>query len=202
MQEDVPCDVCKVVHDEAVAARETIKIGAEHIGLGLIRQERLKSYSELARYREDLTAVRGTCLLCRALNEKWDHTFSACTGRHGVFQERNKARRRKEARGRQWIRPFTACFWCLNPQTICQRAESEEGKQQQGCEYRDIVLPLCYGIFQSGLGSKWLLEEFGRTFTEMEEFFDWLGEESKFGGGSAIQAVRVASRALEQLRLG
>lgn len=201
MQEDVPCDVCKIGHQEAMEPPKMTKTGIEHTGIDLIRQGRLKAYSELARYREDLSAVHGTCLLCRALDQKWDHAFSSCVGRYEVFQERSKARRRHQAKGEEWLRPFTACFWCLNPQAICQRAEGEDGRQKEGCEYKDVVLPLCFGVFQSPPGPSWLLEEFGRDFSNIEGFFDWLGEVSEFGGGSAIQAVRVAALALKRLRV-
>lgn len=41
-----------------------------------------------------------------------------------------------------------------------------------------------------------LKEEFGREVANVEDSFDWLAEESKFGGVKAIQAVRVVARAL------
>ena len=110
-------------------------------------------------------------------------------------RERNKARKRHEERGRMWIQPYTSRFWCLNPQSICQQAE-QGGKSGRECEYRDAVLPLCVGIFRSVKGFGWLEERFEREFKGIEEYFDWLGEESEFGGGRAIQAVRVAGEGL------
>ena len=121
----------------------------------------------------------------------WDHSFSTCPRRFEVFEERNKARQRHEGRGRKWIQPYTSCFWCLNPQSICQQAELR-GRRGSECEHRDVVLPLCFSVFQSAEGLGWLEERFGREFEVVEDYFDWLGEECKFGGGSAIQAVRVA----------
>ena len=64
------------------------------------------------------------------------------------------------------------------------------------CEHRDTVLPLCFGVFESVEGPGWLYEQFERKFENIEDYFDWLGEESRFGGGSAIQAVRVVGLAL------
>ena len=94
-----------------------------------------------------------------------------------------------------WIQPYVSCFWCLNPQLICQRVE-QGSKAEKQCEYRDAVLPLCYGVFLSAEGLGWLQERFEQEFKGIEEYFDWLGEESEFGGTRAIQAVRVAGESL------
>ena len=61
------------------------------------------------------------------------------------------------------------------------------------------MLPLCFRMFRSVEGLGWLEEGFEREFARIKEYFDWLGEESKFGGGRAIQAVRVAGKALRLL---
>jgi hypothetical protein len=50
-------------------------------------------------------------------------------------------------------------------------------------------------------GEQWILERFGRSFSSIDTFFDWLGEETAFGGSSTIQAVRVAAVALQQLEV-
>jgi hypothetical protein len=115
-----------------------------------------------------------------------------------VFEQRTKARQRHEQRGRKWLQPYTSCFWCLNPQSICQRAELA-GKSTGVCEYRDVVLPLCYGVFESVEGVDWLQEQFGRSFVDTEAFFDWLGEGARFGGDASIQAVRLAALALSSI---
>lgn len=47
-------------------------------------------------------------------------------------------------------------------------------------------------------GVLWIYERFGRSFSSVNTFFDWLGEETVFGGSSAIQAVRVVAAALRQ----
>ncbi|KAM0714670.1 hypothetical protein Q7P37_003050 [Cladosporium fusiforme] len=198
MTEDAPCDFCKVGHEEPVPPREPTTRSSEHTGLELIQKERLQAQDELARYREHLDTVRGICLLCRARDERWDHRFSECYQRHGLFEQRNKTKRKHEGEGRTWMKPFTACFWCCNPQSICQRAGKGGGKQNGDCSDKDVVLPLCYGIYGSILGGQWLLERFERSFSSIDSFFDWLGEETTFGGGSAIQAVRVAAAALQQ----
>lgn len=192
--------MCGNAHQDAIAPREVVEPREEHTGLDLIQQDRLRAYSELARYREDLAAVQGTCLLCRAREEAWDHLFSQCQGRHSVIQERNKAQQRYKEKGKRWLQPFTGCFWCLNPQSICQRAELGTEGNQGRCEHSDVVVPLCYGLFDSIGGALWLRRYFERAFTSTDSYFDWLGEETVFGGGRAIQAVRVAAELLAQFR--
>ncbi len=200
MPEDVPCDRCRRCHDEPVEPPNRSKYNGEAMigftGARMIPKAQQKEHSDLARYREDLMAVRRTCLLCRAIGDRWDHDFSSCSRKHEVLHERKEARCRFDAKGGQWLQPYTACFWCLNPQSVCHRANAEANHQEGKCEERDTVLPLCYGTFCSVGGENWLYEIFGRRFTGIEGFFDWLGEECRFSGGKAIQAVRVAAEAL------
>ena len=198
MPEDVPCDVCRMAHQDVIDPVEKVEQDTAHIGLQLIQQERLRAHTELAQYRLDLASVKATCLFCRAVRQDWDHEFSVCPRRFEVFEQRKKARQRHEQRGRKWLQPYASCFWCLNPQSICQRAELA-GKSTSVCEYKDIVLPLCYGVFESVEGVDWLQEQFGRSFVDTEAFFDWLGEGSRFGGDDSIQAVRLAALALRSI---
>ena len=198
MPEDVPCDLCRVAHQDVIDPVEKVEQDTAHTGLQLIQQERLRAHTELAQYRLDLASVKGTCLLCRAIKLSWDHDFSTCPRRFEVFEERSRARQRHERRGRKWLQPYTSCFWCLNPQSICQQAELG-AKGGRDCEHRDVVLPLCFGVFESVEGPEWLQEQFNRQFDNIEDYFDWLGEESRFGGSIAIQAVRVTGLALRSI---
>jgi superfamily II DNA helicase RecQ len=198
MPDDVPCDICGVAHEDAIGQPGSVERDTTYTGLQLIQQERLRAHTEMAQYRLDLASVKGTCLFCRAIRQSWDHEFSACPRRFEVFEQRTKARQRHEQRGRKWLQPYTSCFWCLNPQSICQRAELA-GKSTSVCEYRDVVLPLCYGVFESVEGVDWLQEQFGRSFVDIEAFFDWLGEGTRFGGDDSIQAVRLAALALRSI---
>lgn len=204
MPEDVLCDICQQSHEEPIrpSGKDSEVEGAmESTGNEVIERARQREHLELARYREDLIAVRGSCALCRVMEDQWDHDFRTCQRRIGVFQESKRARRRGESKGGQWLQPYSACFWCLNPQSICQRASGGVREQGERCEEADVVLPLCFGVFRRSTGAGWLSERFGRGFQDMESYFDWLGEESEFGGGKAIQAVRVAAEVLVNFHL-
>ncbi|OBT97666.1 hypothetical protein VE01_04422 [Pseudogymnoascus verrucosus] len=61
---------------------------------------------ELSRYQEDLLAVQGTCLLCRALGNAWDHAFPTCWRRSEFFEARSRARDAVGRRGlsaEEWL---------------------------------------------------------------------------------------------------
>ena len=204
MMDDTPCDMCKDSHQESVPSLESASVNLSDewsTGAACIRRARKREHLELARYHEDIVAVRGSCLLCRTLGRPWDHLFGVCPQRYEVFRERDQARRRHEERGGRWIQPYTACFWCLNPQSICARADVESSEGVRKCEDKDVVLPLCYGMFYSVDGPGMLQDRFGRSFNRIGDFFDWLGEETRFGGMRAIQAVRVAAEGLRQFWL-
>ena len=167
MPEDVPCEICQQSHTEPVGLLERdprLGVATEFTGHDLIQKARQKEYLELTRYREDLIAVRGSCLLCRAMEDRWDHAFGTCSRRADVIHARKQARTRHESQGRQWLQPYTACFWCFNPQSVCPRASADGDQASRRCEHPDVVLPLCYGIFSRASGTAWLLERFGRRF--------------------------------------
>jgi hypothetical protein len=131
MPEDVPCDICQQSHEEAIGPLERDQSygdATESTGSTIIQDARRRAYSELARFREDLVVVRGSCLLCRAIGEGWEHDFKSCYRRADVFHERKQARIRHESKGRKWLQPYTACFWCH-----CATASSSTLQAQIGC---------------------------------------------------------------------
>jgi hypothetical protein len=62
-------------------------------------------------------------------------------------------------------------------------------------------MPLCYGIFCGRRANPWLEEQFQHTFADVDEFLRWCGQATRFGGGKAIWAVKVAARALVEFEL-
>lgn len=192
--EDVVCDVCSSGPVETALPAPLVTM--PHTGSAIIQQKRRAAYLELSRYQEDLLAVQGTCLLCRGLDEPWDHALTTCRRRFDFFQARDRVKRQCEG---AWIAAFQACYWCYNPQSVCPRADPASGCQS--CVYADIVMPLCYGIFYGGGAEQWLLGQFQQRFRDVDEFLAWCGQATSFGGGKAIWAVRVAAAALIQFKL-
>ena len=210
--EDVACDVCSgggkkscETQDARSSSRsnsaelEPCGSPIAHTGSQAVAEKQHAAHLELSRYEEDLLAVQGTCLLCRGLGERWDHLFDGCSRRFDFFEARDRARQKGQEKG-GWIRAYHACFWCLNPQSICGRADPESGVKS--CRFHDMVLPLCYGQFHKPEGRQWLARQFDkRDFIDLDGFLSWCGQGTRFGGGKAIWAVRVAATLLLQLEL-
>jgi superfamily II DNA helicase RecQ len=198
--EDVACDICKIGHKSIIPPKQEARAEEtmQHTGEAEMLRKRREAYLELSEYEEDLIAAAGTCMLCRAAGEAWDHRFGLCQRRHEVFRARDRAKNAYRRRRRKWIQAYMACFWCYNPQAICQRADQEQ--EQAECRFSDIVLPLCYGIFQGVGSTKWLLERFGKDFEDIDDYMIWLGDSTTFGGEKAINAVKVAGTALRIFR--
>lgn len=191
---DVVCDICS--SGPARDLSPTIPV-LQSTGSAAIQEQRRLAYLELRRYQEDLLVVQGTCVLCRALGAAWDHAFSTCWRRFEFFETRTRVK--DQGQGRPWIAPYHACYWCYNPQAVCQRADPESGCRS--CLHADIVMPLCYGIFHGGSASEWLMEHFQQRFEHVDDFLIWCGKATSFGGGKAIWGARVAAAALIQFEL-
>ena len=191
---DVICDICRA--GPAPAPSPPIPT-LQSTGSVAIQEKRRLAELELSRYQEDLLAVRGTCLLCRVTGSAWDHSFATCWRRFDFLEARHQAQ--KPRLGRPWIAPYHACYWCYNPQAVCQRADPES--DCPSCLYTDIVMPLCYGIFLGVSAEEWLFEQFQQRFETVDGFLRWCGKATSFGGGKAIWGVRVAAAALIHLEL-
>ncbi len=195
--EDAVCDVCRtpaLTVDLPTCLEGKHKLEPAvmaHTGSAIIRQKQRAMYLERSLYEEDLMAIQGTCILCRKLGEPWDHVFTTCSRRFDVFRARDRAK--QQCKG-PWIAAFHACYWCYNPQFVCQRPDARSG--HQSCAYADIVMPLCYGVFHEEGGEQWLVKHFHQRFKDDTEFLVWCDQATSFGGGKAIWAVRVAAAAL------
>jgi hypothetical protein len=192
--EDVVCDICST--GPARASSPVIE-ALKSTGNIAIQDKRRQADLELRRYQEDLLAVQGTCLVCRAFSDAWDHPLSTCWRRFEYFEARNRAK--NPGQGRPWITAYHACYWCYNPQAVCPRADP--ASTCQSCLYADIVIPLCYGIFCGSSAGEWLEEHFQQRFDNINDFLKWCGKPTSFGGGKAIWGVRVAAAALIQFQL-
>ncbi|KAM0720756.1 hypothetical protein Q7P37_004893 [Cladosporium fusiforme] len=52
MPEDVPCEICKIAHEETIDPAEKVEQREIHTGLQTIQQERLRAQTELAQYQQ------------------------------------------------------------------------------------------------------------------------------------------------------
>ena len=156
------------------------------------QRSQLTAQNELEAYMSALVALSDVCLYCRASDQSWNHTFMECQHKANVFEAKKNAMDRGRAKGCPWIPRYTSCFWCFNSQLVCERAKGSKNRNVE-CRFPDMVLPLCRGVFQSPSGRDWLLSQFGREFTDLDAYFDWLGEKTSWADSDAVQAHRVAA---------
>ena len=148
----------------------------------------------LDRYQQDLEAMRWCCLYCRAQGRKFDHMAKSCAGRFEWMRAKKEAYERGKQEGRGWIAQYVACWKCYQPQGICRVADPEH--EEHECQYPDMVIPLCYGLYRGIGGPMWIELQFGKRFESERGYMIWLGEKGSLGGRPCIEANRVAALAL------
>jgi hypothetical protein len=197
---DEACQVCGEPH---VAARPPElrfvlrpPAAAPCTGPGeVLRQERVQDQA-LDRYGRDLEILKGTCLRCRAEGGRFDHAALQCPRRHQWMKAKKEAYQTQKKRGKEWIRRYTACWKCYQPQAICRVADPEHDESE--CRFPDMVMPLCYGVYARPDRDGWFNRHFRRTFGSEEEYMVWLGETASLGGTACIQANCVAAIAMAE----
>jgi hypothetical protein len=156
------------------------------------------------RYVANLQAVKGRCIICRLVPGanlgRGEHTLERC-GRVQKWEFINSKRAAIEAgkeRGGGWLAKYGACYGCGNAQEVCP----EQGQNAQRCEFRDIVFPSCWGVFQR---VEWregrLLEiekEEHRELRTEQEYMKWLGEEREVFGVQASNAMYIADEVIRK----
>jgi superfamily II DNA or RNA helicase len=196
---DKPCGFCwehglVPVRGEPSAPQHGASSALE-VRLEAGRARDARDQADLARYRAALEGVRGICVYCRILGEpRWDHILDRCPY-YGRFLDVKRT-----VEGKPWLPRYTACFTCYQPQFVCPRAIP--GNTGGRCEYKDVVLPLCLARWATAAGKAWYRQVLHRTFSQPVDLMSWLGRKIQWGGGDAIQAVRVAARLLNEMNGG
>lgn len=166
-------------------------------GPKLIRERHQVWESTMTRLREWLDVLSGTCLLCRGRGRlRYDHLFDRCVYRQPLLLAKNKREKGKA----RWFKPFTCCYLCTLPQQYCQptaREGNSLGGANTSCEYPDMVMPLCWAMWENDVEGKWFKVEFGETFEDEIGYLNWLGQPLKFAGQPAIRAISVIFNVLQ-----
>lgn len=165
-------------------------------GPRLIREQRQQWESMTIRLREWLDVLSGMCLLCRGRGRpRYDHQFDSCVYRKPFIMAKNM---REEGKAR-WFKPFTCCYLCALPQQYCQptaREGNSHSTANTSCAYPDMVMPLCWAMWENDIEGKWFETEFGQAFEDEIGYLNWLGQPLDFAGKPAIYATSVMFKAL------
>lgn len=223
MEEDQLCGVCPVPHTECRPPTLELRLpppppenasqdGDDNDGGGagpiaseiitftgpteVLRQAKVCD-EELGRYEKDLETMRGRCLYCRVEGRPFEHTATACARRFDWIRAKTKALQDCKNRGRDWMDRFAVCWTCFQPQEICRSADPEyEG--DTSCQFRDMVIPLCYGAFSRPGRTRWFLKHFNQSFKTCHEYMLWLGNSASLGGSRCANANCVAALLLAE----
>ncbi|KAH1838771.1 hypothetical protein KXX55_005427 [Aspergillus fumigatus] len=159
-----------------------------------------------ADYTAALKAWRGMCMICYHLPRPGSrqashaqHPLKACPNgkRFKFFDAKKQAQAQGKARG-GWFRKFGSCYWCFNPQVICDQ-------QRPGrCEFIDLVMPICWAVYQKATWVQQYLGELGGGHVVDNEagYMLWLGLDQQVHGETASNAVLVADFVLQQMDTG
>lgn len=201
MAGDEPCRVCGKSREQPrpaglafslSPALETTYTGPDEV----LRQDR-DNEEIIRRYQMDLEEMAGICLYCRARALDFEHGPGSCRLKWDWIRAKNEALKMRRGRGKGWIEKYVACWKCYQPQDICRAADPAENEEE--CQFPDMVMPLCSGVFQRPGADQWLHKHFGVRFAKEIDYMFWLGETTNLGGRPCIQANRVAATALAEL---
>jgi hypothetical protein len=147
-------------------------------------------------YIKNLERIKGVCFLCPHKPTFIVHSVNDCPRGKGYLQLRLETRQKMEQK--KMIPDYVACFFCLNPQSIC-RVDPHSIRVE--CTYQDVVLPLCFKAWKDGQNQTEISQLGGPETLDWDVFFPWLTHATTLGGPDkrTIKAVRLAARMLEVL---
>jgi len=111
----------------------------------VLRQDYVRD-QVLDSYERDLQTLAGSCLYCRVEGRSFEHAARKCSRRFHWIQAKNEAHQTRKREGKDWIERYVACWHCYQPQDICRVADPEH--EETECRYPNMVMPLCYGVWQ------------------------------------------------------
>jgi Orsellinic acid/F9775 biosynthesis cluster protein D/Helicase conserved C-terminal domain/DEAD/DEAH box helicase len=201
MEGDEACGFCIQANTEARPAEVRFKfkgVQAEAViptdSLTEVRRQDYLEEQALERYEHNLQLMGGLCLYCRAMARPFEHRAGACPRRWDWIKAKKDVLDECKRQGKEWMAAYVVCWKCFQPQEICRVADVEE--EESECQYPDMVIPLCYGVYQGVGGPRWIFERFGRRFHNERAYMIWLGEKGRFSGLVCTQAHCVAAEAL------
>jgi len=200
--EDEACGVCITGHSQARLAATRFEFtgrqepDAFSVGPAEVVRQDFVQEQIIEQYKHQLPLMAGCCKYCRPMNLDFEHRTGSCSRRWEWIQAKREILQECQRRNKEWISEYTACWRCYQPQGICRVADPAADESE--CRYPDIVIPLCYGIYQMVGGARWVRKEFGVEFRSVQAYMMWLGEASLLGGMKCIQANRVVAAALSR----
>lgn len=135
------------------------------------KQEKLYAY--IARMRGALNMFQGQCAFCYMVDASLQafHSINICpnlpnTKFNQYIAFRNQIRYNKTVTNICWMCHVPSCNDILH--------QPFEGKKETNCEYRDIILPICYAIFHMPQYCKAAEQDMQTKWQTIHAFTTWL----------------------------
>jgi superfamily II DNA helicase RecQ len=204
---DVRCDICEAKEKRGEGRGEIEMESGRMEGQGVAerddgrededgairyRRGQMQEQYEMDEYMSGLWQIRGRCMLCKILRPggEWDHSLEGCQVGHKWEYIRCKEKVVVGSKRQGWMKEYTACYRCGQPQRVCRGWERDGGGRE--CEFRDLVMPVVWALWESGGSEReWLR---GRLEVEVwsgEEALGAAGRASRMGGVECIVGVLV-----------
>lgn len=149
-------------------------------GRTLLLTEAKRTQMKVDRFREDLQCFVGTCAYCRGRHREFGHEFESCPFRNDFLYQK------KEFTGNSWLKPYTCCYLCYLPQSVCSRPARSGQSPTNGsttdrgkCSFRDVLLPWLFGTWERDADS--LYYEFEEKVNTVADFFKWVAVRTDVG---------------------
>lgn len=169
-----------------------------YTGPQTVLQQRMMDDDLIDRFVLGLRAMSGCCLLCRIKDKSqpFNHAPDDCKNKWGWIRAKKRVLDICQKQGREWMADYTACFMCYLPQNICERASVEatvENSQAVICEFRDMIIPICFGAFYA-VGPRAFIGNYsGRRFRDEADYMVWLGSTTSLAGSPCTHAAKLAA---------
>lgn len=212
---DVRCDRCRklglqdmsgvdtdAVYVQSMAVEPTRNMPASNVeeestklppSRQLLKTHNMRMANGAERFKQTLKLFNGHCAFCLLLgvdeNQSSSHATMDCSHKFRFFDDKNSA-------GGRWMAFYTACFGCGLIQSICpEQGQKDPVTNKFNCTFRDIVVPLCWALFQGRFDQTQELYQKtvgDRQFDTPRDYFRWLGESENWYERQSSRLMRIA----------
>ena len=209
---DVKCDICeRKEEEEEVMTEYGSEPDAEDVAQVLekhgqedttdggsirYRRQQIQNQYEMDEYVRGLSQIKGACVMCRILapGSDWGHELTKCPRSHRSMYLECKDAVLRRSQGRGWMKNYTACYLCAQPQSICGGWDPKE-RAGKGCDYRDLVMPAMWALWE-GEEREWIQSRLEVEVAGAEEVLIAAARVSQFGGVECVLGVKILAEML------
>ena len=165
-----------------------------------VRTQQQQASHDIYELEQQLEGLRGQCPVCFVRKLPSQHTIHQCPQEISKSVYNAWLEMKKMIRKKQLFAPYSCCFDCYVPQSICQkwvRNEKKAGKWERvgevGCQFEDIIglvfvtaRTIEHEILMQ-MEERWD----GVDIQSDEQVYRWVGQKIQWGGREASRLSQV-----------